>query len=58
MSHLPITISKNEAQLLSQLIENVLFNNSYDIHYNEYLKSLYEIKIKLEEDKPLKIEYK
>lgn len=58
MSRTPITINKNEAQLLSQLIENVLFDNGYDIQYNNYLKSLYEIKAKLEEDIPQKIEYK
>lgn len=41
-------ISKEDAKLLAQLIENVLFENGYDIQHNEYLKSLYEIKIKMD----------
>ena len=54
MNQSPILINNDEAKILSELIENTLFKNGYDVQYDNYLKSLYEIKLKLETDKSQK----
>lgn len=58
MNQSPILINNDEAKILSELIENTLFKNGYDVQYDNYLKSLYEIKLKLETDKSQKQVYK
>lgn len=42
-----IEMSPREVEIVEIIVENVLFDNGYDIKYDPYLKELYEIKQKL-----------
>ncbi|GMR70615.1 hypothetical protein NUITMVRA1_12920 [Aerococcus viridans] len=42
-----VDISKDDAIRLSNILDNILFNNGYDL-YDPYLNSLFQLKEKLD----------
>lgn len=42
-----VDISKDDAIRLSSILDNILFNNGYDL-YDPYLNSLFQLKEKLD----------
>lgn len=42
-----VDISKDDAIRLSSILDNILFNNGYDL-YDPYLSSLFQLKEKLD----------